>query len=257
MNWQFAQTPQVFGAVHLCLVAVILAVNAVLRRFIRRLSEKDALRRLLACGLIMIAAEIWKQWFIRAYVYPGVKSMWFFPWQLCSMAMYLSVLAPFLKEKFQNACLVFLCTYSLLAAVFALAVPSDMMRPQVWFLLHGFVYHSLMITEAMLAARILRGRPAARFLPATALFFALAAVAEAVNVYGHYAVEDISHQPNMFFITPYYPSTQVIFCDIAARFGIAAEVILYLALIVAGSALLWKVSRAFAGRGERPQGRPR
>ncbi len=243
MNWQFAQAPQVFGPLHLGLLAVIAAVNIGLGLWIRRLPEKTCLRLLTAAGAVMIAAEVWKQWFIRVYVYPGVESMWFFPWQLCSMAMYASLLAAFLRRRAQNAVLVFLASFSLLAAVMALAVPSDMMRPQVWFLLHGFAYHSLMITESLLALRILSFRPEARFAPAAGLFFGMAAVAEVINVIGHVRIADVSHQPDMFFITPYYPSTQVIFSDIAARCGIAAEIVIYLALIVTGSGLLWLLER--------------
>ena len=67
--------------------------------------------------------------------------------------------------------------------------------------------------------------------------------AEVINVIGHVRIADVSHQPDMFFITPYYPSTQVIFSDIAARCGIAAEIVIYLALIVTGSGLLWLLER--------------
>lgn len=41
-------------------------------------------------------------------------------------------------------------------------------------------------------------------------------------------INDINREPNMFYITPFFATKQPILKDIALRFGIITEVIIYL-----------------------------
>ena len=161
--------------------------------------------------------------------------MWFFPWQLCSMAMYCSALAPFLKGKAQDAALVFLCTFSMIGAVFALLFPEDMMRPQILLFCHSFLYHAVMLLEGLIAIRVLRIRGKVQFYPALLLYLGMAAVAEIVNTVSHFVADSIGNEANMFYITPFYPSTQPVFSSIAAHAGIAVEIAVYLGTIALGA----------------------
>jgi hypothetical protein len=215
-----------------------------LLRVFRRTSDEGLLRFLLIAGLAMIAAEVWKQWFVGVYVYPDIRSAWFFPWQLCSMAMYCSVLAALLKGKAQDAMLVFLATFGVVAALFALAVPGDMMRPQVLLFCHGFAYHILMIQECMAAIALLSRREKAPFRPALLLYLGMAVVAEIVNVVSHYWVGEGGLSANMFNITPYWPTTQPVFHEIALAIGIIPEILLYTGLIALGAFLLYLLEYA-------------
>ena len=235
MDRIFSTTPQPYGLVHWLILGGILIACAAFALIIRRADERRLLRLLLAFGLCMIVTEIWKQWFVVRYIYGGTRSMWFFPWQLCSMAMYCSALAPLLRGKAQEAALVFLCTFSMIGAVFALLFPEDMMRPQILLFCHSFLYHALMLLEGIVAFRILKKRASVSFLPALLLFVCMAAVAEAINVISHFVIRDISNEANMFYITPFYPSTQPVFDAIAAHAGAAVEIIVYLGAIALGA----------------------
>ena len=194
----------------------------------------------------MLLAEVFKQWFCFTYLFDGEPNLWFFPWQLCSMAMYCSFLVKYLKGKAQMAVLVFLATYSLLGGIVALILPYDMLRPQIALTIHSFAYHGLIVTEAMIAMMILskrakREKPA--FLPATLLFLIMAAIAFMINVVSHAVLNDPDLEPNMFYITPAYPSTQPILHDIAVNYGIPVEIALYLALIILTSFVIFLVIR--------------
>lgn len=230
MDITFSQTPQLFGLFHLLFVAGILLACIPVFLVIRTFIEKQLIRLLAVLGWIMIIMEIWKQWFSYRYVYGF--SMWFFPWQLCSMAMYCCVSLPLLKEKSQNTVLLFLATYSLVAAVMALAVPADMLRPQILLTCHGFIYHGLMLWETMAALLILNKRRQFRFAEATVLFMIMAAIAEAINIASHYILNNIRIEPDMFNITPYYPTNQPVFAWIAETLGIIPEIIIYLLCII-------------------------
>ena len=235
MDRTFSTTPLPYGCVHWLILGGILAAAVLFALLIRKTDERRLLRLLFIFGLCMLAAEAWKQWFVIRYIYCGTRSMWFFPWQLCSMAMYCSALAPFLKGKAQDATLVFLCTFSVIGAVFALLFPEDMMRPQILLFCHSFLYHAVMLLEGLIAFRILRKRGKAQFLPALLLYLCMAAVAEIVNVVSHFLIRNISYEANMFYITPFYASTQPVFAAIAKHAGIAVEIVVYLGVIALGA----------------------
>lgn len=252
MTLTFSAVPAMFGPLHISILIVALAVSIRMFFRLRGMTEKDLFRFLFVCGLLMIAAEIWKQWFVHRWVYPNIRSAWFFPWQLCSMAMYCCALLPFLKGKAQNAALVFMATFGLLAALFALAVPGDMMRPQVLLFCHGFAYHILMIQESLACAVILARRQQAPFRPAAALYAGMAVIAEIVNVVSyHWAGED-GLPANMFNITPYWPTTQPVFREIALKIGVIPEILLYTGLIALGALLLYALEYALMKERRRP-----
>jgi len=47
----------------------------------------------------------------------------------------------------------------------------------------------------------------------------------------------------MFQITPYYPSTQVVFSSIAKTLGVIPEIIIYLVLIIAMSYVIFRIEQ--------------
>ena len=243
MDIQFTNTPQMYGPFHLVTLAVI-ALGCVAGFFLlRRQNERTLLRFIHITGAVMLLLEAWKQWFSFRYVFGGQVNLWFFPWQLCSMAMYCAFAVPFFKGRRQNALLVFLSTFSLFAAVIALIVPSDMLRPYVLLTIHGFLYHGMMIVLALAAMLAVYRREDVKFAPAVRLFLWMAAVAEVINVVSHMLLHDIYREPNMFYITPYYESTQVILHDIAVKLGIPAEIFIYLAAIALISFGLYLLER--------------
>ena len=244
MAIQFANTPQMFGVFHIAALAVI-ALGCIGAFFwLRRLDEGRLLRLIWILGAVMLAMEVWKQGFSWVYVYDRRINLWFFPWQLCSMAMYCAFAVRFVRGQRQNTLLVFLSTFSLFAAVVALAVPSDMLRPYVLLTVHGFLYHALMIVLALAAMLVVCRRESVRFAPAVRLFLWMAAVAEVINVVSHRLIGDIHREPNMFFITPYYESTQPVLHEIAVALGIPAEIFIYLTAIALISYGLFRAERA-------------
>ena len=170
MDRTFQTTPKPYGLAHWLILAGILSAVAVFALAMRKKDRQQLLAFLFVSGLCMLLAEGFKQWFVLRFVSRGTRSMWYFPWQLCSMAMYCSALAPVLKGKAQDALLVFLCTFSVIGAVFALLFPDDMMRPQILLFAHSFLYHTVMLFEGIAALFLLKRRKRAPFFPALALF---------------------------------------------------------------------------------------
>lgn len=239
MDVMFETTPQAYGPLHLMILAAVLVITVLCVIFLRRMGERGLLNLLAVLGAVMMLAEAWKLWFVSEYVYKGVKTAWFFPWQLCSTAMYCSFIVRFLKGKAQEAVLVFLEAFIPVAAVAALIFPGDMLRPQILLFCHSFMFHTLMMVEAVAAAIILSRRQKPKFLPAVLLFLAMAAVAELVNVGSHLYFNPPDIEANMFNITPYYPTNQPVFNVIAQKLGILPEIIIYLCVIAFVSFLVY------------------
>lgn len=248
----FSSTPQLFGAVHLLSLLLIIIFNAVFFLYLKNKKEEKLIDILHYLGLLMILMDIFKQWFCFNYVFDRKLNLWFFPWQLCSMAMYCSFIIRYIKkEKLQNAFLVFLATFSLFSDIVALILPYDMLRDQIVLTVHSFVYHGLIITEALIALLILKQRKKADFLPSVYLFLAMAFIAEIINVVSHLIFNDIHVEPDMFYITLSYPSTQPVFHEIALAMGIPAEIIIYLSSIILVSYLIWKIENRIILSGDR------
>ncbi|MBR2577462.1 MAG: YwaF family protein [Erysipelotrichaceae bacterium] len=241
MDITFKETPVLFGTFHLTCLLLISIVSVLFYFRLRYKDEERLLTILHVFGLVMIIAEVWKQVFTYIYVYDRVYNMWFFPWQLCSMAMYCSFFVKYLRKELQNAVLVFLSTFSFLAAVVALMGPLDMLRPQILLTCHGFLYHGLMILESVTAYIILTKRKDFCFRPALILFLLMAVIAEIINITAHGIFHDIHREPDMFYITPYYATTQPVFSQVAKTCGIFTGVVFYLSTIVFFSWLIYKL----------------
>jgi len=246
----FQSPPPMFGLFHILWLAIILVFNVLIFFIFRNESEEKLIKAIHFFGILMVIGEVWKQWFCYTHIFQREINLWFFPWQLCSMAMYLSFFLPLMKGKFQDAAIVFLSTFSLFAAIIAILIPSDMLRPQLIFASHGFIYHGIMIAESILSILIIKARIKRRkdisFLPSAYLFLGMTAVAEVINIIGYSILKDIHISPNMFYITPYYETTQLGLNYIAKALGIFPEIAIYLSGIILFSYLFFRVIRGRA-----------
>ena len=213
--------------------------NIMVYMIVKGRSERSLLRLLQVLGLIMIASEVFKQWFCYVYLCDGQISLYYFPWQLCSMAMYMSFIAIWLKGRAQEAVLVYLCTFSLLGTIMALIFPGEMMLEGPVFMIHSFSYHTLIISEAIIAIEILKRRRRPSFRYALYLFLLTALIAEVINVIGRIIIHDPEREPDMFYISPFYPTTQIILSDVAEQTGRLPEIVLYLTGIILASYLIY------------------
>ena len=248
MDIRFKGIPALFGKEHIIALLLIVIINILLYFIFKNKEEKTLLKITHYTGLFMMIAEIFKQYFCYVYVFDRQLNLWFFPWQLCSMAMYCAFLVKYFKGIKQEALLVFLATFSLLSDIIALVLPYDMLREQIILFVHSFAYHGLIITLAMLAIMILNKRKDYKFYPAVILFLIMAFIAEIINVVSHYILNNIYIEPDMFYISPAYPTTQPVFNQVALKFGVYTEIVVYLLSIIMGSYLIYLIIRHFQSK---------
>ena len=195
---------------------------------------------LFSCGVLLALMELYKQAFLYVIEFHGHFDWWYFPFQLCSLPMYLCLLLPFVPHKYQRIFCTFMYNYNLLGAVMVFVDPSGLMHPYWTLTLHGFIWHILLIFIGLLIAFFRMVLPTAKgFWQSTAVFAVGCVIATIINVTSHpYGNAD------MFYITPYYATTQIVYSQIAAKFGIFAGNAVYVLSIILGAWLLHLVFQA-------------
>ena len=239
------QKPPLFGGFHIAAALLSVLIPFILaKRY--PCTERDALiRRLHRCGWILAGLELYKQLFLYVVVNNMHYNFWYFPFQLCSMAMYLCILLPHVPHSLQDTILTFLFDFSLPGALLALAVPEDFLREYLSLTLHGFVWHAILVYIALSVLYSGFGDFSRRgYFRAAGLYLGLALCAVGLNavlqplaVYGG--------SPDLFYLSPYIKTGQIFFRDIAERWGILPELVIYVTLYLLLCALFHMGRRRF------------
>ena len=270
-SWRMYQ-PHIGGVFHvfavmitvtLAVFAAVLVIRSTCSR--RALSEssierygaggqtgyKKRIRILAFLGWLMALSEIYKQLFLYYIVNEGAFDWWFFPFQLCSVPMYMCILLPLVKEKVQKVLLTFMTGFTFLSAVCALIYPEDMLRPYVSLTVHGFAWHGVLLLISIVAgASGMADLTLKGYLRSVWLFLGLAAAAVGINVIGERmsAGSALSSYPNMFYLSPFHLSNQP-FVDIVEKsLGRLPAMAVYTAAIIVIAGVIDFIFRAISRR---------
>lgn len=267
------EAPQLFSGFHIAAsLLMIAAAAAAAVYFARQISRNSSdaqtglTKILAAAGWILVLLEVYKQLFLFFIVNDRVYDWWFFPFQLCSVPMYLCILLPLTGGRLRNAFLTFMGGYAFIGAAATLVYPEDILRTYTALTIHGFLWHGILLFISLLilisgaADASLRG-----LLRAALLFALLSAAAVCINA----AVEplmqsiqaahpEVAHSwAAMFYMNPYHISPQPIVNSVQKTAGIPAGLILYALVIAAVSSLVCILTDCMlSGRAQRSR-RPR
>ncbi|MCL2486657.1 MAG: YwaF family protein [Oscillospiraceae bacterium] len=225
--WPMERQP-LFGSFHLIFLAVGLTAAFLCAFFLRKITDRQNRALLLTVGLFLLTTEIYKQlfWFyaITYEHYPFI----IFPFHLCSVPMYLCILAAFLPEgKFRQAIYDFLASFCFVGGIISLAVDGGLLREYWTMTLHCLIWHLILVFIGLHFG--MSGRTGGKFgfLRACAVFYTLAAAAFCINI----LMMDVSRGTiDMFFVGP-APMNVVVFSDIAKVTGRPIVSLIYLASI--------------------------
>ena len=228
--------PELFGFVHAYGFVIVVGIAVFAAIVMRKISREKLIRLITVLGWVLVVMEIYKQLFYYFIVNDGAYDFWFFPFQLCSMPMYMCVLLPFLRKKKQDVLLTFMCGFTFVSAMAALVYPEDMLRPFITLTVHGFLWHGIILFISLLigisgtADLSLKG-----FLRSAGLFLILAAAAILINVLldpvaQSSAIKD--SYPNMFYLSPLHPFNQPFIDKIELEYGKPVAMAAYTAAII-------------------------
>lgn len=221
-----------------------------------RYTNKPSDKRIfyLVCGLLMAVSEVWKQYTLTFILGHGHYNWWYFPFQLCSIPMYLCLLIPWIhSDRLRRTCLTFLADFGLLGGIFAFFDTSGMQYDLLSLTVHSYLWHILLIFIGLYTG--FSGRDRSRFsskrqlifsdrsdtpdfsfrgyLHTTGLYLVCCLVATGCNYLFH-----PFGKINMFYISPHYWMNQVVFRNITHSFGNPAGILSYIAVTIIGAGIL-------------------
>lgn len=230
--------PAAFGPFHLIWFFVGVGLCFLLAWLFRNANEKQNRAILLTVGLFLLISEIYKQLFYYYYIGQRSYQWWIFPFQLCSVPMYLCLIAPFCKKggRLQRGMYNFMMIFNLLGGFAALIEISGLVHEYWTLTLHAFIWHTLLVFVGLYLGISGRAGTCWRdYFSAAITFVVLCAIAFALNViFGK--VSD--HTMNMFFVGP-ENSSLVVFKTIAARYGWYVSTALYIPVVCLGAMLFF------------------
>lgn len=204
-----------------------------------RKREGDFLLYLL-CGFFVFS-EVCKQ--ILLTKYQGYYDWWYFPFQLCSMPIYLLPLHLFSKnERIREMTGTFLIDYGMMAGILVFLDTSGFHYPIEILTVHSYLWHILMIVMGILLLRRVKLSKRS-FIDAFHLYLFLAMIAEILNIL--FRKEGI----DMYYLSPFYPMSQIVYKDVRILFGNGVSLFLYFLSIPLGAflfhLLLKRIQRSF------------
>ena len=211
-----AETPQMFGWVHILSFALAVALGIIFSVTFKKPNEKTAKRLLLVTSLIVIALEIYKQ-FVFSFSYDGntvnFDFQWYaFPFQFCSMPMYVGLLAALIKKGWlHDALCAFLATYGFFAGIVVMIYPAQIYMDIVGINIQTMICHGLMLSMGiyLLASGYVELKHKT-MLKALAVFSSIVVFVMIMNEVVYYSGILNGETLNMFFISRHFaPSLPV------------------------------------------------
>lgn len=203
---------------------------------------------LFICGFLMLCSELWKQLTLTTLSGHIQYNWWYFPFQLCSVPMYLFLLYPFVRRNVQHTLTTFFMTYTLLGGIAVFADTSGLHYPLPALTVHSYSWHLLLIITGIGSGCMFLYRLSPHkkqtgflrpFLHATALYLVLCLTAEILNL-----SLDRFGTINMFYINPHYRMQQIVFRDLVPLIGNTAAICLYIIMTVFGAFILFLIWQA-------------
>ena len=175
--------PQAYGPFHLIFTISGFILCAVSAWKLRKVSDKTANIILFACGLVLILTEILKQLFYFYVIEDHAYHWGAFPFQLCSIPMYMCLIVPFLKPgKLRRAMYSFMVLYNLLGGAISFTEPSGLFHSYVLLTAHSCLWHMLLVFVGLFLVMSNRGGTEKEdYCASTKIFLLLSYIAFSFN----------------------------------------------------------------------------
>ena len=238
------EKPSVFGAFHLsflficialCVLAVIMGVQQGSRR-------TDAVT--FGAGIFFFLMECYKQWYSFYVLNNEIYDFGVFPFQFCSLPLYLCLLIPILKEGIiKDALYRFLALYGTMGGCLVMGFPAWYDTAALCF--HTMLWHTVMIALGVfiLFSQGYGKRYLADMIPATVVFLTVTAAATLLNVCLYPFSQNSPNPLNLFYMSPHHSTYLLVVKDAWEALGWWAGMLTYLFLFVfVGATVVWLVA---------------
>lgn len=232
--WEM-EKPAGYDLFHILMTLGLLAVTILGAWLLRNTNEKQNRIVLGSVGGFLLLTEVYKIAF-HMTVNPYNWGFWgAFPFQLCSVPMYLSLFCAFCTNKKLNSWLYeFMFAINMFGGIMAFLEPSGIQHGYVTLTIHAYVWHMLLIFVGLYLYFSKRACVDSRSYKKSAITYLLAcALAQTFNLI-------FGDKINCFYISPYVQSPLAVFKDIYAACGWFVNMfLLILALLLASAAVYY------------------
>ena len=192
---------------------------------------------MLGVGIFLVLTEIYKQLFYVYVINDGLYPWWIFPFQLCSIPMYLCIIVGCMKPGVVRESLCdFMASYNFMGGFVAFLEPSGLLHEYLTLTLHAFVWHMSLVFVGIYIFLSKNGtRKVKNFKYTVFLYMLFSAVAFLINLF----LWKVSNgSVNMFYIGP-ANSPIIVFKTICEKFGWYVNTPLYMVCVTLGAFLFY------------------
>ena len=224
--------PQPYGWFHLLWFALSVAAAVVLCVLHKKGIITNVRRVVLITAVIVTVLELYKQ-FVFSFSWDGGLKFdypwWVFPWQFCSMPMYVGLVAGLTKGWVHKACCAFLASYSLFAGFCVMFYPTTVFVDIIGINVQTMFCHGSMITVGIFLMVTGYVKPQHRtVLQALPVFAVGVAVAVLLNELT-YRLGVLEHDSfNAFFVSPYVAPHLPVYSLVQPLLPFGLELIVYI-----------------------------
>ena len=153
MGPTFEKVPELYGTFHIISLIISFIVCILAFIFAKKRSDKKDAIVVFVVSLFLCSTEVWKQ-VTRIVANNGKYPFSIFPFQLCSIPMFLGLIPIFLKEgKVKDTIYKYITLTGILGGVTMLLVPMVIFTSYIYFTIHSIVWHLALTSQGIYLAR--------------------------------------------------------------------------------------------------------
>ena len=258
-DWEWTERPQSYGWFHIVSIIVMLLICFTSVYFLAKKHDKKTDNIFIfSIGLILVVLEVYKQFF---YYFELEYYNWEkFPFQFCSLPIYLAFIAPLIKnEKVQDVMYRFLASFCMLAGLGIMIYPATCFETTyIVMSIHTMIWHSLIVIIGVYLI-VSKGysKKLKELISPCLMFIGFTLIATIANVisynlyFGDLSKNIHEDEFMLFYISPYYDMPLDFLNNVRDTVGFPIYVILYILGVCLGVVIIWmflKMIRKFFGK---------
>ena len=235
--------PPSYGWFHISFTLIGFVLCAISAWNLRKVSDKATKWIVFCFGLFLIISEIYKQLFLYFNSADHTYNWGELPFQLCSVPMYLCLIAPWLKHRrIQRGMYSFMVLFNLLGGGIAFAEPSGLMLSDWFSTIHALLWHMSLVFLGLFLCFSKRGATQkGDYSGAAIIFIFLCGIAFVINI----VVQNVlGKHINMFFVGP-GESPLIVFKQFCQWFGWPVNTLIYIFAVCLGAYVIYLVIQLF------------
>ena len=226
LSYELDKTPRPYGLFHFIFLLLLLIVCIFIFLKYRHANDRQNNRILLFCSSIMLIFEVYKQ-LVFSFNGDSWSYQWYaFPFQFCSVPMYIAFITSFLKNsKIRDALYSFLGTFCLFAGLAVMFYPNDVFINTLGISIQTMVHHGLMVVIGFYCVVSKRMKIQVKSIYGAGIVFSsLIGIAMILN----FLFRNVNGTFNMFFISQRYENHLPILSSIQQNYGYYPFLVAYI-----------------------------